>query len=519
MPMANGCLSADDLVVRFAKGLGARPEKDAFRLTLLSTHGVGAVHADGKVLDMTKPDPIRLNTNLTTNVDVLRNWSTFQYSSTVLNIPDSSTIEVQTDCGTSTFVLRNPDRHGHVSAVFGDPYYGHVQLPAYANITRQLPGMINNLAEFKSFHSLGVLGDFWYEFSPMDSMRFNRALSSKSKSIMTYSVLGNHDHWQWGHPVNDNDTKVKMTDAAFGYGWTQFWAQDTLGVYGNAKSGIDMYGGPMLHADSVDYKSKYYTQPDPIHAVPMAFSSSYFVEGNMGYVLFSGIWKFEAQKNWLVEACKAMETSDVTSIWLVGHFSEDIYNPKAEGYDKHAAGAHLSTRRLFQHIASGDLGTDSPCYVAYKAGQLKFLQGHDHWHDCVLNQTIMQEGITTTVCAGWQVAGVGKGLGTLDGTHKDVEKQKDGELTTACKECNTRMFSLATIDTRKNMLQMGFLHMVSDMIDLMPKWSSCFAQMGDDFSFGFIQDKCEDDDGPEMVYLWSQPLKQLFNTSKDLVVV
>jgi hypothetical protein len=221
----------------------------------------------------------------------------------------------------------------------------------------------------------------------------------------------------------------------------------------------------------------------------------------------------------MAEACSYMNTPDVTSIWLVGHWSEDIYNPKAEGYNTHAAGGHLSVRRLFQHIANGDLGTDSPCYTAYKAGQLKFLQGHDHWHDCVLNQTITRAGITTTVCAGWQVAGVGKGKGTLDGTHKDVEKQSGGELTTACNECNTNMFSLATIDTRNDVLQMGFLHMVSNMTDMMRRWSSCFKRMGDDFSFHFIKDSCKDAGGLEMVYLWSQPLQPLFNTSEDVVVV
>merc|ERR1719223_1566247 len=120
---------------------------------------------------MSKPQSIHLNPELTTNETVLRNWSAFQYTSTLLSVTESTSLEVQTDCGVSKFVLRRPSNRGHVSAVFGDPYYGTnpgepVQLPAYTNISRQLPGMVNNLAEFSSFHALGVLGDFWYEFSP-----------------------------------------------------------------------------------------------------------------------------------------------------------------------------------------------------------------------------------------------------------------------------------------------------------------------------------------------------------------
>merc|ERR1712139_522200 len=100
-------------------------------------------------------------------------------------------------------------------------------------------------------------------------------------------------------PENKDDCPIHnmcMTDYVHGYGWTQLWAQDTLGVYTNAMQGLEMYEGAMLHAESVDYKDRYYTQPDPVFAVPMAFSSSYFIEGNMGYILFSGVWKFEKQK-------------------------------------------------------------------------------------------------------------------------------------------------------------------------------------------------------------------------------
>jgi len=389
--------------------------------------------------------------------------------------------------------------------VFGDPYFGKGILnTVYVNISRQLPAMINNLAEFEDFHSLGVLGDFWYEFSPSDAMVFNRQLSPKAKSVMTYSVLGNHDHWQFGHPVNDGDPSHHMADCAFGYGWTQFWGQDTLGVYGNERADIEMYSGSMLQAESVDYEDKDYNMSAPIQAIPMAFSSSYFLHGNMGYVLISGVWNFETQKDWLVEACQAMDSPDVTSIWLVGHWSEDIYNPRVEGYDHHAAGGHLSTRRLFDHVAAGDLGTDSPCYTAYQAGQLKFLHGHDHWNDCVKEQIILQDGANVSVCAGWQVAGTGKGLGTLDGT---LPVDED---TTRCAECDTSEFSLATLDTRNGMLQMGFLHMVGNMTDLLPQWSSCFSQMGANFSFDFITQHCQDAAAPVMLHLWSQPLKPLF---------
>merc|ERR1711865_907510 len=104
-----------------------------------------------------------------------------------------------------------------------------------------------------------------------------------------------------------------------------------------------------------------------------------------------------------------------------------------------------------------------------------------------------------------------------EGTHKDVEKRPDGELTTDCKECDTTTFSLGTIDTRNNKLQMGFLHMVSNMTDLMPKWSTCFAKMGADFSFEFIKENCEDSATPEMVHLWSQPLVQLFKNDEVYV--
>lgn len=461
---------------------------------------------------MTTPESIRLNGNLTTNTKVLADWSAFQYTSSVLSLPEASAIEVETDCGTSSFTLRNVGRgKGFVSAVFGDPYFGRgTRNTVYVNISRQLPAMVNNLAEFESFHSLGVLGDFWYEFSPVDAMVFNRRLSPKAKSVVTYSVLGNHDHWQFGRPVNDGNEKQRMADCAFGYGWTQFWGQDTLGVYSNERENVEPYGGAMLEAGSVEYEDKFYDMPAPIQAVPMAFSSSYFLHGNRGYVLLSGIWKFETQRAWLLEACKAMESPDVTSIWLVGHWSEDIYNPKAEGYDAHAAGAHLSTRRLFDHVAAGDLGTDSPCYVAYEAGQLKFLQGHDHWNECVKEQTLTRDGQAVRVCAGWQVAGTGKGKGTLDGTLPEEES------TTHCAECDTGEFSLATLDTRGGLLQLGFLHMVGNMTDLLPRWSDCFAQMGD-FSFDFIAQHCQDGKTPPLLHLWSQPLKPLFGATSIVV--
>jgi len=268
----------------------------------------------------------------------------------------------------------------------------------------------------------------------------------------------------------------------------------------------------MLQSETVEYEDKDYSMSAPIHAVPMAFSSSYFIHGNMGRVLLSGIWNFETQKPWLIEACNAMESPDVTSIWLVGHWSEDIYNPKAEGYDKHAAGAPLSTRRLFDHVAAGDLGTDSPCYVAYQVGQLKFLHGHDHWNDCVKEQVVEQDGASVSVCAGWQVSGMGKGLGTLDGT-LPVD-----ELTTDCKECDHGEFSLAALDTRDNILQLGFLHMVGNMTDLLPKWSDCFTAMGNDFSFDFITKQCQDSETPTLLHLWSQPLKPLFTADSSIIV-
>merc|ERR1712023_192057 len=100
-----------------------------------------------------------------------------------------------------------------------------------------------------------------------------------------------------------------------------------------------------------------------------------------------------------------------------------------EGFDVHAAGGDLSIRRLFDHIAAGELGSDSPCYQAYQVGQLKFLNGHDHWNDCVKDQVLVVDGVNTTVCAGLQVAGMGKGHGTLDGT------LPPDQTTIACPQC------------------------------------------------------------------------------------
>lgn len=516
MPQSRDCPAEKELIVRYTKGLDERGS-DAFRLTLLSTSPYSDVKRDDQALNMSFPRRIELNTELTTNWEVLANWSSLWYRSSTFDVSQSSEVRLNTSCGESKLHLRNPGRgQGHVSMVFGDPYYGKDRPAVYTNISKQLPNMINNLAQFDSVHSLGVLGDFWYELSPMDVLDFNRHLSLQAKSLMTYSVLGNHDHWVGGHPLNDKDSQqgYSMKDYAHGYGWTQFWAQDTIGVFENERQGRDAYHEEsFMKTDSKPYEDFAYTQGTPIHAVPRKFSSSYFVHGNMGYILMSGLWTFEDQKEWIAGACKAMERDDVTSIWLVGHWSEDIHNPKSEGYNNHAAGADLSIRRLFDHVASGDLGGNSPCYRAYAVGQLKFLNGHDHWNDCVKEQVVELDGAITTVCAGWQVAGMGKGEGTLDAT------LPPNQTTISCPQCDLGEFTLATLDTRQDTLRMGFMHMVTNMTDRTDEWNDCFKQMGSDFSFDFVLSSCQKKSSAPLVHLWSQPLRKLFATPAPALVV
>lgn len=92
----------------------------------------------------------------------------------------------------------------------------------FAYGTRELfSSVLNVLMPRPDFHFWGMLGDNFYDRHGLISSDFFSAVSTEAKSKPLLTVPGNHDFW-----INGDDLRAEFDDQ-FGWGFLQFYAQDT----------------------------------------------------------------------------------------------------------------------------------------------------------------------------------------------------------------------------------------------------------------------------------------------------
>ena len=250
---------------------------------------------------------------------------------------------------------------GTAGIVWSDPCFSgrwvNCAMSESWDLFQESHAMLNAVAEDPSVHFIQVLGDNLYD----QDGRLTHALwsrlgrSVKSKFLMT--TIGNHDMWVGGSPPGDRWDQR-------GYGFMQFYAQDSLAALGAPGRG---QGFADLSLDPDNLTEPVHNHVDNRNANFLW----YYTLGNLGFIGYNGAATREETLPELRKACRSfLEPDGAAAPWarrrrprfvfLLGHWNHD-----GDGADP---GMDVpAIYRELRQMPGCDIGD-----------RLKFFDGHAH---------------------------------------------------------------------------------------------------------------------------------------------
>ena len=217
--------------------------------------------------------------------------------------------------------------------------------------------LVDSFAKHDDVSFWGILGDNFYDQTGDMSAREYAKLSLATQSKITLHVPGNHDYWVMGSPA------LGTRSDQYANGFMQWYAQDTRAGRADLPSGAP---GANASAMPFDFSS----DPSKGHGVfggsLPAIDNSFFYNqvGNVGFIGYSGAYKYDELMALMTEACAWLPTQPGLELAvLLGH------------WDTAGLGATSKTAApgLYDHV-KGLPG----CAALDVKRQLKFVMGHTH---------------------------------------------------------------------------------------------------------------------------------------------
>jgi hypothetical protein len=260
-------------------------------------------------------------------------------------------------------ILKSPAFGDTTRGVFvADPCFNGIWVPCAHGIPydtfNRLAWMLNAASTDADYW--GILGDNFYDLNGSLSQTFFNQLQPEIKQKPIITVVGNHDAWNWGHPPANK--YVQPYPDQVGYGYMQFYAQDTLS--GSLPASTSPFNFSFNPDNSKTGQAKItYDLPD--------FSNFFYYTslGNTGFIGYSSAHNLSVQFNAFETACSfyiAQAQQPIVAIFLIGHW--DWCNDGCQtGMDAPTLYADMRTNTQW-----------NSCRKLANSGKLFFIAGHTH---------------------------------------------------------------------------------------------------------------------------------------------
>jgi len=333
------CTQSGSFDLRIAKALGAHGY-DAARLSVITS---------GQPLS---------NTEFSYRSPFKYRWTNFSVSTGLVRGLEPGMNELR--IGDEKVCVRVPGLGAGVRGViFGDPCTGKGAMKCRDqslhtwNVEGRLTELLNLATRgIEPIDFWASVGDNFYDKQPVATKSFYDKLGPEAKSTFMMTVPGNGDFWP-GSGTPDTVT----CDMPFGYGFLQWYGQDTVAGKQNSSVPFDFnVKPPNPTAETCKQDKGYCAAPDNFFF--------YHVIGNVGFIGYSGHTGFKEQEQSFAEACEYFVgyAQSLKEVVLFGHWSGEDHGCPVDG------GADTGTlqRTLRESFAS------TPCRHA------KAFFGHMH---------------------------------------------------------------------------------------------------------------------------------------------
>ena len=194
----------------------------------------------------------------------------------------------------------------------------------------------------------GVIGDNFYDRDGSLAPPFFMSLSLKTKGTPFITNIGNHDFWALGTPWME-----KSVDN-YGYGWAQYYAQDTIASHtGN--------GVPFDYTNDPDHPAHWFKHLSYVPTPDNFFTYSRM--GNAVFMTWSSIHSMDDTKPYFEEACQFVQNENPDWVILYGHYNAANFGAQ-EGMQVPAI--HKTIKSIPGCIGHGAIG------------RILFIEGHEH---------------------------------------------------------------------------------------------------------------------------------------------
>lgn len=162
---------------------------------------------------------------------------------------------------------------------------------------------LNQVMKEDGMHWWYIIGDNFYDQSGSLTKSYYNELSLDAKRKVSGVIMGNHDYWNDG----SGGGSARSSDQ-LGYGQTQWYATESIA---SMKSGGK---NPFkLNDPGWDIGA----EPPTLDADNGFF---FHTMGNMGFIGYSGAYKWETYQGYFSQACQSFSNDNVAHVLLLGHW-------------------------------------------------------------------------------------------------------------------------------------------------------------------------------------------------------
>lgn len=278
------------------------------------------------------------------------------------------------DEGARGVVIADPCFHGAAAGCsYGEKFQTFSRMTALLNLATADPAGTGMNAEYWM-----ILGDNFYDRDGHLAQAWFDQLTLETKSKVFATVAGNHDYWGAG------DGLLAIDKDQFGNGNVQFYGMDSVASINAINSSVP---GNFMDL-SVDPDA-----PKTHHQLAaMENFFSYFLVGNVGFILYSGGYTYQDSKPLFQEACAWLKESKPDVAFVTGHWND--------------AGLGCSATMDVPAVYSEIKGFDG-CAQLDDAQQLKYIMGHTHCNEVTATDKRGDEPALGMMVAGQGMEGCG----------------------------------------------------------------------------------------------------------------
>jgi 3',5'-cyclic AMP phosphodiesterase CpdA len=198
-------------------------------------------------------------------------------------------------------------------------------------VRERLPQLLNLVNQVDQLDFIVILGDAFYDVQGGLTAEFWDQLSFRTQQVLVLAVPGNHDFWMFA-------PQAVLSQDQLGFGFAQWYAQDTAGAYLNRT-----------------------LQPDSRTGLPGAeHFFFYHAIGDLGFIGYSGAHAWESQAVLFREACEHFSFELPNALYLLGHWDEGGLG----------CVTGMDVPRVYERLRTG--------HCARLADRLRYFMGHKH---------------------------------------------------------------------------------------------------------------------------------------------